>query len=191
MHKYICLDTETGGLTLDTSLLTAYFGVLDENLVVVDELYLYLKPDDGVYKATAEALNINKINLIEHDNKAIPYKASKTLLYNFLSKNYKGDKLIPIGHGLAFDLPRIKLHLIGTDSWEQYVSYRTLDTGITTQFLRAAGMFPNDVTGSLGSLVKYFNIDSKGDLHDAKVDALQTVAVLKELFKIVQIVKRN
>jgi len=185
MNTYIALDTETGGVTPETSLLTLFLAVLNENFCVVDELDLKVKPDDGNYVTTARALEINKINLIEHDKVAIPYKEAKTLLYKFIEKNYQGEKLIPVGHGVAFDVRRIYPTLISQGSWENFVSYRVLDTGNAAQFLRAAGLFPRDVSGSLGSLVEYFKLPSKGELHNAKTDVLQTVEVLKCLLNIV------
>ena len=185
MNRWICLDTETCGVTLDMSLLTAYFAVLDENLSVVDELELNLKPESGVYNVTAQALNVNKINLVEHDKIAIPYREAKPLLYNFLKQNYQGEKLTPIGHGVKFDVEFTKKYLIGP-SWEDFVSYRMLCTSSAVQFLRAAGLFPDDVSGSLGSLVGYFKLPSQGEFHTAKTDALQTVAVFKELLKLVK-----
>ena len=185
MNQFLGLDVETGGVTPETSLLTAYFAVLDENLLVVDDLHLFVKPDDGNYIVTAQALAINKINLIEHDKIAMTYKAARTPLYQFLERNYKGEKLIPVGHGTAFDVARVKKDLISQGSWENFVSYRLLDTGNAAQFLRAAGLFPKDVSGSLGSLVSYFGIKSKGELHNARVDTLQTVSVLQALLNLV------
>jgi len=187
MNTYLALDVETGGVTPETSLLTAYFAVLDENLLVVDDLNLLVKPDDGNYVVTAQALAINKINLINHDVVAMPYKAARTPLYQFLERNYQGEKLIPVGHGTAFDVARVKKDLISQGSWENYVSYRTLDTSIAAQFLRAAGRFPSGVSGSLGSLVGHFKLPSQGELHDAKTDTLQTVAVLRELLNLIKV----
>lgn len=186
MNKYICIDTETGGITPDTSLLTAYFGVFDENFNFVIDLDLALKPDNGIYNVTAEALKINKINLVVHDGIALPYKRAKALLYEFLRQSYQGEKLIPVGHGLNFDLLQVRQNLVSKETWEDFVSYRPLDTRNAAQFLRTVGLFPNDVSGSLGSLVKYFNIESIGELHTAKVDALQTMSVLKKLIDLVK-----
>lgn len=187
MNKYIALDVETGGITLDTTLLTAYFAILDENLTLVDELYLSLKPDDGIYRVTANGLSVNKIDLIEHDKIAISLKAGGTALYKFLDKNRADGKLTPIGHGLNFDLQRVKQDLINVGTWENFVSYRTLDTSIVCQFLRSCAKFPDDVSGSLGSLVDYFNIPLTpfDKLHNARVDTLLTVEVLKKLKELI------
>ena len=187
VNKYIAMDVETGGLTPETSILTAFFAVLDQDFNVTDEIDFNLKPEDGIYRVTAGGLMVNKINLVEHDKTAILVKDAKTPLYEFLKKNNHGEKLIPIGHNVAFDISRIKRDgLISEGSWETFVSYRCVDTGVVCQFLRAAGLFPEDVSGSLGSLVGYFRIPSIGELHNAKTDTLQTVAVLKELLKIVK-----
>ena len=187
VNKYIALDTETGGITPETSILTAFFAVLDQDFNVTDDLDFKLKPENGNYVVTAQGLAVNKIDLVEHDKTAILIKDARTPLYEFLKKNYRGEKLIPIGHNVAFDVSRIKRDgLISEGSWETFVSYRTLDTGIVAQFLKAAEIFPPEVSGSLGSLVGHFKIASKGELHDARVDTLQTVSVLKELLKIVK-----
>jgi len=187
MNKFLGLDVETGGVTPETSLLTAYFAVLDENLLVVDDLNLLVKPDDGNYVVTAQALAINKIDLIEHDKVAMTYKAARTPLYQFLERNYQGEKLIPVGHGTAFDVARVKKDLISQGSWENYVSYRTIDTSIVAQFLRAAGRFPDSVSGSLGSLVGHFGLLLEGELHTAREDTLQTVSVLRELLNLIKV----
>src|ERR1700688_2902057 len=92
MKKFLTIDNETGGIGRDKSLLTVYVGLFDEQFKFIDELYLYLKPPDGAYVCTAEALRINKINLIEHDKIAVPYKEGATLLYNFINKHSENSK---------------------------------------------------------------------------------------------------
>ena len=187
VNKYIAMDVETGGLTHETSILTAFFAVLDQDFNVTDEIDFKLKPENGNYVVTAQGLAVNKINLVEHDKTAILIKDARTPLYEFLKKNNHGEKLIPVGHNVAFDVSRIKRDgLISEGSWETFVSYRVLDTAIIAQFLKAAEVFPADVSGSLGSLVGHFKLASKGELHNARVDTLQTVSVLKELLKIVR-----
>ena len=68
------------------------------------------------------------------------------------------------------------------ETWETFVSYRKLDTQAVCQFLKSCNRFPDDVSGSLESIAKYFNIPiDENDLHDAKVDTLLTVEVFKKL----------
>lgn len=118
---FLALDTETGGIGLDKSLLTLYAVMLDDNLVPVKvadcgipgavplategwptktlEISIKLKPNDGIYKVTGESLGINRINLTEHDKEAITYKEGGTLLYAFLEECYAESRRLLTGNG--------------------------------------------------------------------------------------------
>jgi hypothetical protein len=67
MH-YLWFDTETTGKYAKLHCpLTAYFAVCDQNLQIIDEIYLQMKPDDmAKLKVEQEAMDVNKINLQEH-----------------------------------------------------------------------------------------------------------------------------
>jgi DNA polymerase-3 subunit epsilon len=190
MNKYIALDCETGGLGTDTSLLTVYFAVLDENLDVVDELDLKLRPKDGIYHVQSGGLAVNKINLIEHTKESITYDEGGTVLYNFLNKNNPNgkDKLVPIGCNTAFDIKFVENFLVSRGSWEKFVSYRVQDIAVITRFLRTARKLP-DTKMLAGSSVtrwcEYFKIPFN-NAHNAKADTLATVAIYKKLLDIVK-----
>lgn len=183
---YIVLDCETGGIGLDKSLLTYFFQITDDKFNPIADLSLAMKPDDGIYRVTGEAMGINKINLVEHDKIAIPYKKAGTELYNFLKTNFQGSdkRYVPVGHGMSGDLDQIFDKLMARATWETFCSYRRLDTSVACQFLRSCGMLPDTVSGSLESLANYFGLP-KGTLHDCKYDALTTLEVLKKLTFIV------
>lgn len=182
---YLILDTETGGIGLDKSLLTAYFLVCDDKFNKLDDLYLFVKPDDGIYRVNGEAMEINGINLVQHDKKAIAYKKAGTVLYQFLERNfgYRKERMVPVGHGMSGDLDHVFDKLISRSTWETFVSYRRLDTSVALQFLKSCGLFPETVSGSLESLVEYFDLKKDGELHDAKVDAELTKEVLIKLIE--------
>lgn len=182
--NYIVCDSETGGFE-GTSLLTVYFGILDNKLNLIDELYLYVKPDDGIYNVTAEALGVNKINLIEHEKTAIKYSEAKTKLFYFL-KRYSEDganKLVPLGHNVAFDIEKIKSCLISDGSWNQFVSYRKLDTGTIGAYLKILGKIPESISGSLSSYAKHFGVDAT-KAHDAKADCQITVEIFRRFLSL-------
>src|SRR6185369_4630353 len=145
--KYLAFDVEAGGVTDDHSLLSAYFVVIDEDLKkVYGELDLLVKPDNGNYVITPQALEVNKINLIEHDKVAITESKAGQLLYNFL-KTHAPDgttKLTPLGHNIAFDVQFIKKHLLNK-AFNQYVSYRMLDTSSIIQFFKLTGLVSRDL----------------------------------------------
>lgn len=184
MNKYIVFDTETGGLTSETSLLTAYFAVLDAEFNVVDELDLRLIPDNGIYFVDPKALEVNKIDLAELGKVAIPYKEAKTILYKFLQKNAGEEKLIPIGQNVQFDIVRVTTDLISAGSWENFVSRRVLDTMIIAQFLVQIGKIEPEGIG-LGKLIEYFNVTVEGNAHEARYDALATAKVYQEMIRVV------
>lgn len=183
---YLVFDVETGGLTEDTSLLTAYFAVFDTKFRKVDELSLSLIPDDGIYKVNPKALAVNYIDLRELGEKAITYKEAKTVLYDFLRSQHSyltavEDKLTPVGQNIQFDIKRITDNIISEGSWESFVSRRTLDTMVLARFCQLAGKLQGLDSISLSSMVKYFGIEAEGMPHEAKFDALATMEVYRKL----------
>ena len=188
MKYYIVFDTETGGIGLDKSLLTAYFALLELNngtFSVKDDLDLRIKPDNDIYCVTAESLEITQIDLKQHNRGAIYQRRAGTMLYDKLKvwQTIAKDKLVPIGHNVAFDIQRVTNDLVSRGSWEQYVSYRVMDTCTIAQFLRISGRLPADLSCSLVNLGQYFNVQVDGLPHEAKYDALVTAKVLENLLK--------
>ena len=169
------------------SLLTSCFLATDDNFNVIETLYLYLKPDDGIYKVCGEAMNVNRIDLKIHETKAITYKEGATKLYKWLQKLTDDGKIkaVVVGHGVYGDVEWIIYHLLSRGSWEKFTSYRKLDTSAVCQFLKACNMFPETVSGSLESLAKYFNIPvDENELHNAKYDVELTFRVFMGLRKV-------
>lgn len=185
---YLFLDAEYGGLEKENySLLTIYLMMTDDSFNVIGDLSLFLKPDNGIYQVCASAMNVNKIDLVKHDTIAIPYKEGATKLYNWL-KTMTDDgktKTIVVGHGIHGDIEWIVEHLITLGSWEKFTSYRKLDTSVVCQFLKACNLFPIDVSGSLTSLAKYFNVEvDENKTHSADYDVKLTFKVFIALRKL-------
>lgn len=182
---YIALDTETGGLGSKVALLEVYCEIYDEKFKKLGEIEAKLRPDDNMYVVTAEALNINGIDLVEHQKSAITYKAFGEQLYGWLREwsNNGQNKLIPIGQNVKFDIIKITDNVINPRTWNQFVSYRVLDTATISQFLRVVGVIPPDVKGSLDSLRKFFKIRARGKMHSARTDTKVTVKVLQKMIE--------
>ena len=89
-----------------------------------------------------------------------------------------------IGHNVAFDIRKVTTALVSVGSWEQYVSYRLLDTCTIAQFLRISGKLPDKLSCSLVNLSEYFDVSVDGLPHEAKYDTLVTVKVLENLLKL-------
>ena len=182
--KYLAFDCETGGLVPECSMLTAFFAVFDKDLNIIDTLYLRVKPNAGApYVVTAEALNINKINLVEHDKIAITKNFAGSQLRDLihLHSNNGRIKLVPVGHNITFDLLWVHEHLLNRNEFERYTSYRKLDTAVLCQNMIRKGELPDTISGSLVGLVQHFNIKVEGNAHEADYDTKVTIEVLKRM----------
>lgn len=188
VRLYMPLDNETGGLADDVSLLSTYLEVVDEQFNVVDSLELYTKPNDGIYKVEAGGLEVNKINLVEHDKIAITYSEAGQKLFNFLKKNSQDGKikLIPLGKNVQFDVLGLQRTLLQKKNMEKFVSYRQLDITAIAMGLQIKGKLPADMSLSLGSLAQYFNVYNlvQGNAHEAKYDTRVTVLVFQKLLEL-------
>jgi DNA polymerase III epsilon subunit-like protein len=184
--KLLPMDTETGGLTPDKTLLTLYMCVVNEHFQVVDELDLKLKPNDGKYNCDAQALKVNGINLEAHDKdpKTITYTEGAKLILSFLDKHHTGGRwptLQPGGHNLPFDLGFVHHNLIPKEVWEKRCSYRILDTTPLCTFFKDIGKWPEKV-GSLVSIVEFLGLKMR-DAHNAKEDTLMWLDTYAEIVK--------
>ena len=179
------MDCEMGGRELKYSLLTAYFLATDDKFHKVGDLYLEMKPDDGTYIVSGQGMSVNKINLQEHDKRAIPYKDAKTPFFQFVQGMYhKLGRLTPVGHGIKGDIDHCIGRLTSQGSWEQFCTYHYIDTSVVLQYLRAIGKMPDDEDGSIKALAEYFKIEVEGEDHDCRVDTLKTLGVMKEFVRI-------
>lgn len=186
--KYIACDTETGGLDCTKhSLLSFYASFLDENLEQVDELDLILIPDDRIMHIDAEALGYNKLDLQAHIKKAVKYIEGRNKLLNKLTYHslYGANPLALIGQNCHFDINFIKEYLLPEEEYHKFLGHGYIDTKSIALFLKMKNKLPANLSSSLRTLAKHFNvkIDKKDDesFHTASFDTKVTVEVLKSL----------
>ena len=183
--KYLVLYTESGSRHAESTLLTAYFMVMNVEFQVLGDLYLQLKPEPNEhYIVDAQGMGVNKINLIDHDKVSVTCKQAKTSLYDFLKKMSNGERLVPVGHAIKGDILRVCDKLISEGSWEQFCTYHYIDTSVVLQFLRACGKLPLDTDGSVSALADYFGIKVDDPLHDARVDTLITAKIFQKFIEL-------
>ena len=179
------MDCEMGGRDLKYSLLTAYFMATDAKFTRVGSFYMELKPDDGTYLVSGKGMAVNKINLQEHDKRAVAYKDAKGAFFAFLSVTYKKlGRLTPVGHGVKGDIEHCIGRLCSQGSWDQFCTYHYQDTSVILQFLRSCGKMPDDGDGSIKALAEYFGVTVEGDDHDCRVDTMKTFGVFKEFVRL-------
>jgi len=178
---FLPFDTETGGIGPDVCLLSAHFAACDEDWNVIDELDLLVKPNDGIYKVTAEALTINHIDLIAHDKVAMPYSQAGQVLRDFLVKNSQNGKikLQPMGKNVGFDVEKVTENLLGKKTMMQYVSYRNYDITPIITYLKRTGRLDRFAPESLEGLAKHWGIEAKW--HTARGDNYAGIEVMRRL----------
>ena len=194
MHE-LWYDLETGGTdSKKHSILTGYWAIYNDQQEKIDELELYLKPDDGNVVADQEALDVTGIIVKEHleDPRTITYSEGSKRLLEFLEKHkIKGKRkhFRPCGQNIGFDEGFVMAQLVDEEIWRKLVHYRAIDTLQVLTFLQDVGFLPKEL-GNLGSQVDYFNIP-KGKAHDAKEDIRMTVDVYRAYCKLMKEKKDN
>jgi DNA polymerase III alpha subunit (gram-positive type) len=165
---------------------------VDENFDIISRsprwptgLYLKLKHEE--YALTAGALSVNKINIVEHNATGLTLRDAQTMLLAFLDEmlQLSGRKrLVPAGHNVGFDVQFIRANLLDDAQWDRYFTYPAFDTAAIARFLNATGK--HDGGYSLGRLRdKFVPRMSGGDLHNAEVDNLTTIALAKKFVDMV------
>lgn len=192
----MAFDTETGGLNeKEADLLTAYFAILDDEMRIVDELDLKLKPDGRLPIAHADALRVNGIDLQKHlaDPATITYSEAKIkvimLLKKYHKKNGRYNNIRPMGQNVQFDIDFVQQYLLSKNEWNDLLHYSKIDTKDRVDFLKDSGWFPKDL-GSLGSVVEYLQLPKRA-AHNAKEDTLMMIDVHKKLIDIMKAKKEN
>lgn len=187
--RYIAFDLESGGIPKGCSPLSAFFAVCDEKMNVIDTLGFKVKPNDGMYVVTAEAMAINGINLIEHEKEAITYSEAGQKLRNFLVKNSDSGKvkLIPMGKNIKGDIAWVTDHILGDKTFNMYVSYRIWEVTTIALLAQRLGLIPSNISISLSSLVEYGNVKVPCDkgLHNEEYDTYATIAVNEWLVELI------
>jgi DNA polymerase III alpha subunit (gram-positive type) len=179
---FLFIDTETGGLTTDYSLLTVAAAIADDNFNIIDKICFGVKPP--VYIIDPESIRVNKINLVEHAVSSMSQEMAAKELTLFLQKGVllnDNRRLIPVGHNVAFDLQFIWHNLISQQTWNTYCAYPAFDTAAVARFYTISNTIPNFC--GLVALRQLFKIET-GDAHNAMADVLATIELAKKFVAI-------
>lgn len=186
--KYIAFDSECTGLDSNVNnLLTVCFIVLDKDLNEIDRLNLSIKHNN--YNITIKAMEVNKIDLIKHNNdvSSLDIIQANNVLIKFLKKNKNAYRLIPICHNCTFDISFIQNSgLLPKDEYSNYFSYNSVDTIVIAQYLKMCNKLSDRQSISLASLISYFglNINDKSNFHNATYDTEMTVELLRKFVQL-------
>lgn len=174
---YLVLDIETGGLDARFhDLLSMHLAVCNAELVIIEELGLKLRPADNRFRVTAQAMQINGIDLRAHQQVAITAPEGARQVQALLAK-YKS--LVCVGHNVTFDLRFIHTQLIPQMEWERYFGYWKIDTLEMARSLAKRGVIGLNKF-SLSDMASYFNVSIVGR-HDARNDVMITLECLRRM----------
>lgn len=180
--KRLFIDTETTGLsprfnkTLTVGLLLV--DVEKTHLNILDQNHIFIKHDN--YHATKGAMAVNKINLIQHNQIAVPPKKACNQINKFIEKNILHD--IPlVGHNIAFDRGFLNslfdqggsLHKFHHEHEDTMWIWRNLQKRNKVPFGRS----------NLQTVADFFKIDYTKS-HDALADCEITAKVYWEMLKL-------
>lgn len=177
------MDVETGGLDPRNSSLLSFHGILvDPNSLKIEKTLAipHIKPDDGIYLIEPGALAINKIDLIEHDKKAVSYTEAQSILFNFFP--IKRYNIVPTGYNVDFDISFIKEHLMEIpEEYSEIFTYYSMDVKSIVQFLQMSETIPRHFSScKLTDIADHFGYDTS-NAHNAKVDCELTLSLLRQL----------
>lgn len=182
---YLVFDCETTGLVANCNVLTAYFIILDNEYNIIDELDLKIKYP--FYIIFPKALEINKIDILEHDKKAISKNEATNSLINFLKK-YE-TKFTIIGHNINFDIDMLKNNnILSENDINIYFEPQYLDTYLLAKKLKKEKKISKLQSLSLSKLCYYLDINLESncnlDFHNAKYDTYMTINLYKKLIEL-------
>lgn len=187
---YLFFDTETGGLTPDFSLLTlsAILTDRDFNIVCVHDLDpgLYLRVKHDNYVTHPKAMEVNGIDLAEHDEHGFTVPEAREAFAAFVKEGRAllgQKKLIPAGHNVPFDVKFLQHYVMPEDEWRDVFTHPALDTCAAARLFAAA----NKISGGCGldNLRRIFDINT-GVAHNAESDNLAAIELAKRLVASIQ-----
>lgn len=187
MDSVIVLDTETGGLNpqTDALLTVGLAGPFDQTLEL---------PVLDFGRCLPEAMKVNKIDLVEHKNKALPPSQVLREIENFIRrvKNMTiseaapdGEKIYIAGHNVHFDLAFLR-RLVNQVSptnpdLPRWLGGRTIDTHTLLWAQHVRGKIPASATSSDGAFSHYKISVRDEERHTALGDARATRQLLETL----------
>lgn len=177
--RLLFIDTETGGLNpREDALLSVGLVVWEDGKVLASRDWK-IKSGDKNY--CISALNINNIDIKEHNSVACEPEVAAFEIIEFIDEWFPTKAATLAGHNVSFDRDFLQT-LIEEYTCHEFgamISHRLCDTMSILNFIVACGKLPPEVLSSDGAF-KYFGIAIK-DRHTALGDAEGTVHLFNKL----------
>jgi DNA polymerase-3 subunit epsilon len=189
MTKLLVIDTETGGIDPDRHSLLSVAAVVWADGRIEGEIEILVGEADVT--VTARALEINRIDLVEHARRAVPPAEALSHLLGFVAEHFRvelagGEQVVLVGHNVGFDVGFLRrLCRLATSAFPAQFSHRMLDTASVLRFLSLAGFVPTSAVASTEAFA-HFGVRIPPELrHTALGDARATADLLTRLVGLV------
>ena len=182
--KRLVIDTETTGLspnihkTLTVGMLLV--DVEHDFLEILNSNHIFIKQNNCA--VDPEAIEVNKINLEEHNKTAVEPKLACRQINNFIDKNELHETTL-LGHNISFDKGFIR-ELFHQGNSIPKLNPVYIDTMHLWNRLKYRGIIPWSFNSKLGTLAQYFKINHTKS-HDALADCHITAKVYQNLLKLI------
>ena len=182
--RLLFIDTETGGINEKENSLLSIALICWENKKVLDKTEFFIKEKE--YNVTEIAMKINQLDLEVVKKRGLEKQEVVEKINEFIKKNFNNEKAVLCGHNINFDIRFLKelYNKVGKD-YEEFISYRSLDTASIFRFLSIVGKFNGAEVNSLDGAIKHFNL-SFDNRHTAMGDIEKTVEVFNNLIDVVK-----
>ncbi|MBA3649831.1 MAG: 3'-5' exonuclease [Chitinophagales bacterium] len=178
-NKLLFIDTETGGLNPQLHALLSVGLVVWEDGIIIDEGEFIIQT--GKKSVSQSALDVNHIQIEQHNHKALPSKEAFENLIAFIDRHFPDKKPVTLaGHNINFDLRFLKYFFNQHGRlFRSYISHRVIDTSSVLHFLYIAGILPDKIISS-DEAFNHFNI-TVDNRHTALSDARATAELFSKL----------
>lgn len=179
----IVIDTETGGLDPHQHSLLTVALIVTRNLEIIASHEWQLKHEE--YHVTERALEINHIDIKEHDASAMPVAEVIDDMLDFIDRHRQpNERVVLLGQNTIFDKGFFETSVEWAGQTKRYrslVSHRYIDLMSITAFLNLTGHIRTEGLG-LDAVIEALNID-KEHRHSALGDARMTLRAFMEMYK--------
>lgn len=170
----LVIDTETTGLSpLTNQVLSIGLLHIESNsnsLKILNEKHILIKHDE--YNISQKAMQVNKINLKEHEKQAYSTKETCKLINDFIKqKNLSSTKIL--GHNVSFDISFLN-NLFENEHIKYPFFHQKEDTRYLWDNLKKRKIINPLLNSKLSTIANHFNIDcSKAHcaIDDCKITA--------------------
>lgn len=183
-RNFVLVDVETTGFDEKKHQILELGILVIKDLKVIDEFEVKIKHKE--YAISAKAMEVNKINILEHEKEAIEEKEAVELILKFLNDNKAEEEegYIVIGQNIGFDIKFLEAMFLRCYLIKEYrkvISYRNLDLMQLVLIKNIEGKI-NLEKQDLDHILSKLNIEIPANRHRALMDCkLEYQAMIKLL----------